>query len=240
MGSGPLRRPTPSTGAPACAVGNGGASGPVFGKAGPGKGRPTAGRTGATGDAGATRPPAAGLNPAGGAGEAEAVTFSAVRETGAGLGGGGGGGGGGTTTALRAAALISAMVRVSGCSSGLISSVFFASICAGGVGVPTASGAGSGAGASAGAASSVLSARKCARTFSAISSSRALECECLSVIPISGRYSNTTLLLTSNSRARSLIRILPMLFFGYSLTSVQCPERFGCPGSSFLAPVVYV
>jgi hypothetical protein len=199
----PRRGTPPSAPAPACAVGLPGASPPPFGGGAPGRTRPAGARP--RNAPGATRPPVAALTPAG----SGTAGFPAPRAAAAGFGAGGGGG---ATTALRAAALISAIVRVSGWRSGLLSGAFFVSAGVGGAGVPTASGEGAGAAASAGAASSVASARKCARTLSASASSRALECECLSVIPISGRYSRITLLFTSNSRARSLMRILPMLF----------------------------
>src|SRR6185437_8970890 len=52
------------------------------------------------------------------------------------------------------------------------------------------------------------SARRYTRTFSASCSSRELECVFFSVTPISGSESRIDLLLTSNSRARSLIRTL--------------------------------
>jgi hypothetical protein len=51
-------------------------------------------------------------------------------------------------------------------------------------------------------------ARKWARTLSASWSSRELECVFFSVTPTSVRTSRIALLLTSSSRARSLIRIL--------------------------------
>lgn len=50
--------------------------------------------------------------------------------------------------------------------------------------------------------------RKCARTLRASSSSRELECVFFSVTPTSRSTSRIALLLTSNSLARSLIRIL--------------------------------
>jgi len=49
---------------------------------------------------------------------------------------------------------------------------------------------------------------KCARTFSASKSSSELECVFFSVTPTAGNTSRIALLLTSSSRARSLIRIL--------------------------------
>src|SRR6185312_4687047 len=52
------------------------------------------------------------------------------------------------------------------------------------------------------------SARRYTRTFSASCSSRELECVFFSVTPISGSESRIDLLLTSNSRARSLMRTL--------------------------------
>ena len=125
--------------------------------------------------------------------------------------GAGGGGGGGATTALRAVALISAIDRVSGWSS-LKSCSFFRSNPACGCGV-SAGGAG---GADAVEACPTCSPaeppspRKCARTLSARSSSKALEWDFLSGMPISAKYSRTTLLFTSNSRANSLILIFPM------------------------------
>jgi hypothetical protein len=51
-------------------------------------------------------------------------------------------------------------------------------------------------------------ARRCLRTSSASCSSSELECVFFSVTPTTGRTSRIALLLTSNSRARSLIRIL--------------------------------
>jgi hypothetical protein len=50
--------------------------------------------------------------------------------------------------------------------------------------------------------------RMCTRTFSASCSSRELECVFFSVTPTSGSVSRIALLLTSSSRARSLIRTL--------------------------------
>jgi hypothetical protein len=50
--------------------------------------------------------------------------------------------------------------------------------------------------------------RRYTRTFSASCSSRELECVFFSVTPTSGRVSRMALLLTSSSRARSLIRTL--------------------------------
>ncbi len=50
--------------------------------------------------------------------------------------------------------------------------------------------------------------RRCTRTFSASCSSRELECVFFSVTPTSGSVSRMALLLTSSSRARSLIRTL--------------------------------
>jgi hypothetical protein len=50
--------------------------------------------------------------------------------------------------------------------------------------------------------------RRCFRTKSASWSSRELECVFFSVMPTVVRVSRISLLLTSNSRARSLIRIL--------------------------------
>jgi len=58
------------------------------------------------------------------------------------------------------------------------------------------------------ACGSVAEPRKRARTFSASCSSRELECVFFSVTPTSGSTSRIALLLTSNSLARSLIRIL--------------------------------
>ncbi len=55
--------------------------------------------------------------------------------------------------------------------------------------------------------------RKAARTRTASSSSTELECVFFSVTPTSGRMSRMTLLLTSSSRARSLIRTLLIRLF---------------------------
>ncbi len=50
--------------------------------------------------------------------------------------------------------------------------------------------------------------RKCSRTFTASSGSMELECVFFSATPIFGRRSRISLLLTSSSRARSLMRTL--------------------------------
>jgi hypothetical protein len=50
--------------------------------------------------------------------------------------------------------------------------------------------------------------RRCTRTFSASWSSKELECVFFSVTPTSGSVSRMALLLTSSSRARSLMRTL--------------------------------
>src|SRR5947209_7638644 len=79
-----------------------------------------------------------------------------------------------------------------------------------------------------------MSVGKWARTFSATSSSRALECDFLSVTPISERKSKMALLLTSSSRASSLIRI-DSIFFPNSLHSQVRPPPPGCGLSSIVA-----
>jgi hypothetical protein len=70
-------------------------------------------------------------------------------------------------------------------------------------------------------------ARRCLRTSSASKSSSELECVFFSVTPTSGRVSRIALLLTSNSRARSLIRILLIRY----LVPLRCRPKFACLAS---------
>ncbi len=77
-------------------------------------------------------------------------------------------------------------------------------------------------------ASASASPTKCARTFSAMSTSSELECVFFSANPISGKKSIMTLALTSSSRARSLMRIwlafviTSILFLFLSLLRCAC------------------
>jgi hypothetical protein len=68
--------------------------------------------------------------------------------------------------------------------------------------------------------------RRCFRTRSASWSSRELECVFFSVTPTVVRTSRISLLLTSNSRARSLIRILLIrLSFLFSVANFRVSKR---------------
>jgi hypothetical protein len=155
------------------------------------------------------------------------------------------GGGGGSVTIRRASALISAMDRVSGRNSWCVSAGFFTAVGAGAgaavTGAAVSGAAVTGAGATTGGAASScasgLTARKCSRTLSATSSSSALECDRLSVIPSSGRQSKIALLLTSSSRARSLIRILPISPLFLSRPNAVTDER--PPHAALHAPKPY-
>jgi hypothetical protein len=167
---------------------------PVLGTPAGGAGGTAAGLT-VSGRAGSMGGPAGPADAAGGT--PRAARRSAVRV---------GRGGAGGATARRTSALISAIERVSGRASVGTGAGFFA---AGGAGAGAATeGSGAEAAGASSAAAPDSSMRKCSRTLSATSSSMALECECLSVTPISGRKSKMARLFTSSSRARSLIRIL--------------------------------
>jgi hypothetical protein len=184
-----------SVAAPARATGAGGASAPPFtGRtAGPGRagvGCPRGGTGEGTGiRTGAEGPAAALLITAGATGTGRSSGCSTERPglgaTGvvAGPAAGGGttgfGGGGGETTALRAVAFMSAIERVSGwrSRSDLKSCSFLRSSPAGTCGASTgaAGGTGSAVASPTFSAAGSPSARKCARTLSARSSSSALE-----------------------------------------------------------------
>ena len=212
------------------ATGAAGVSAPPFG--GTGIGRGGAGRpAGGAATGGAIRPPTEGAPDAtGGATVAPGAAgrgFSIGRSLGAFVaagaltgpvaaggptGGRGGSGGDGGMTALRAAALISAIERVSGWRSGLSSCSFFRSSMGCACGGSMAGAGGSGAvGISSTFSAGPLSARKCDRILSARSSSSALEWDRFSWMPISTKYSRIKLLFTSSSRASSLTLIFPML-----------------------------
>src|ERR1700737_44677 len=72
------------------------------------------------------------------------------------------------------------------------------------------------------------------RTFSASCSSRELECVFFSVTPTLARTSSISLLLTSSSRAKSLILtlLIPLYFRGHN-RSRSMPQQYFCPLLAF-------
>jgi hypothetical protein len=186
--SGALPGTADSVPALARAAGRVGASEPPLGDT-PGADRPIASRppgdagAGGTSGAPAKEVPVAGDDGVNGMDlSAERSTPSAGPMTGPAASGGaaaGLGGGAGATTALRAAALISAIERVSGGRSSLISCNFFRSKSGCSASTAAAGGAGTACPSAAFSAGS-LPVRKCARILSARSSSSALEWDFLS------------------------------------------------------------
>jgi len=80
--------------------------------------------------------------------------------------------------------------------------------------------------------------RKCWRTFSASSGSMELECVFFSLTPIFGSKSRTSLLLTSSSRARSLMRTFSILPASSRIPRVARPPPAGQPHGRRLVVVL--